>query len=49
MLRKEDWILIEARRRRGVYQKDIAAELGVHPRTVRRNRSIVGGFHSIIA
>jgi len=36
MLRKEDWILIEARRRRGVYQKDIAAELGVHPRTVRR-------------
>lgn len=36
MLRKEDWNLIEARRRQGVYQKDIAADLGVHPKTVRR-------------
>jgi transposase len=36
MLRREDWMLIEAQVERGVYQKDIAEELGVHPRTVRR-------------
>lgn len=36
MLSKEDYLMIEARRRDGVYLKDIAAELGVHPRTVRR-------------
>jgi transposase len=36
MLRREDWIVIQAQVRRGVYQKDIAARLGVHPRTVRR-------------
>jgi transposase len=36
MLRKEDWMLIQAHVERGMYQKDIAAALGVHPRTVRR-------------
>lgn len=36
MLRREDWVEIEAQAKRGVYQKDIAEELGVHPRTVRR-------------
>lgn len=36
MLRKEDWVMIQAQMERGVYQKDIAAALGVHPRTVRR-------------
>ena len=36
MLSKEDYLMIEAQRRRGVYVKDIAEELGVHPRTVRR-------------
>jgi transposase len=36
MLSKEDWIVIEAQRRKGVYLKDIAAEVGVHPKTVRR-------------
>ncbi len=36
MLRKEDWMLIQAQVERGVYQKDIAAALGVDPRTVRR-------------
>src|ERR1051325_8483116 len=36
MLRKEDWMEIEEMARRGMYQKDIAAELGVDPRTVRR-------------
>jgi transposase len=36
MLGKEDWMYIKAQRERGVYQKDIAVALGVHPRTVRR-------------
>jgi hypothetical protein len=36
MLKKEDYLMIEVLHERGVYQKDIAEELGVHPRTVRR-------------
>jgi transposase len=36
MLSKEDFVKIQALAERGVYQKDIAAELGVHPKTVRR-------------
>jgi len=36
MLRKGDWMYIKAQIKRGVYQKDIAASLGVDPRTVRR-------------
>ena len=36
MLTKEDYAVIKALHKRGVYLKDIAAELGVHPRTVRR-------------
>lgn len=36
MLKKEDFAVIKALRKRGVYMKDIAAELGVHPKTVRR-------------
>ena len=36
MLSKEDFVTIQALVRRGVYQRDIAARLGVHPRTVRR-------------
>jgi transposase len=36
MLSREGWMEIEAKAGRGVYLKDIAAELGVHPRTVRR-------------
>jgi transposase len=36
MLRKEDFAVIQALAKRGVYQKDIAEELGVHPKTVRR-------------
>lgn len=36
MLRREDWMEIQAQVERGVYRKDIAATLGVHPRTVRR-------------
>lgn len=36
MLRREDGMEIQAQVARGVYVKDIAAELGVDPRTVRR-------------
>jgi len=36
MLRKEDFIMIKALREHGVYQKDIAEQLGVHPKTVSR-------------
>ncbi len=36
MINKEDWAMIRALARRGVYLKDVAAELGVDRRTVRR-------------
>jgi transposase len=36
MLSKEDFAVIKALKIRGVYQKDIAAQLGVHPKTVSR-------------
>lgn len=36
MLRKEDFAVIKALKARGVYQKDIAAQLGVHPKTITR-------------
>jgi len=36
MLRKEDFVTIQARAKAGVYQKDIAAELDIHPKTVSR-------------
>ncbi len=36
MLSQEDFRVIKARTKRGVYQKDIAAELGVHPKTISR-------------
>jgi transposase len=36
MLKKEDVAVIKALAKRGVYLKDIATELGVHPKTVRR-------------
>ena len=36
MLRKEDFAVIESLNKRGVYLKDIAAELEVHPRRVKR-------------
>ena len=36
MLTREDYLMITERRRQGVYITDIAHELGVHPRTVRR-------------
>jgi transposase len=36
MLSKEDFAVIRALQQRGVYLKDIAEQLGVHPKTVRR-------------
>ncbi len=36
MLKKEDWMEIKAQLDRGVYLKDIALELGVHPKTISR-------------
>jgi transposase len=36
MLSQEDYLVIKTLKQRGVYTKDIAAELGVHPRTVSR-------------
>lgn len=36
MLKKEDFAVIKMLAKRGVYLKDIAVELGVHPKTVRR-------------
>lgn len=36
MLSKEDLAVIKALKKRGVYQVDIASELGVHPKTVSR-------------
>jgi transposase len=36
MISKEDYAVIKALRKHGVYVKDIAAELGVHPKTVSR-------------
>ena len=36
MLRKEDFVVIQALVKRGVYVCDIARQLGVHPKTVNR-------------
>jgi transposase len=36
MISKEDFAVIKALKKQGVYAKDIAAEIGVHPKTVRR-------------
>ena len=36
MLRKGDFAVIKALKERGVYQKDIAEQLGVHPKTISR-------------
>ena len=36
MIRKEDYMKIQVLHERGMYQKDIAEELGIHPKTVSR-------------
>jgi len=43
MLRREDYVVITTLHDHGVYQKDIAAELGVHPKTVSRALKRGGG------
>lgn len=43
MLRREDILMIKALKARGVYQKDIAEQLGVHPKTVSRALKQEGG------
>jgi IS30 family transposase len=44
MLTKEDWREIKAQTEKGVYLKDIAQELGVHPKTLGRalKREVLG-------
>jgi transposase len=36
MLKREDYLMIQDKHAKGAYLKDIAAELGVHPKTVSR-------------
>src|SRR5512134_3724465 len=36
MLRRAEWHMIQGQVAKGVYLKDVAAQLGVHPRTVKR-------------
>ena len=36
MLKREDYLMIQHKHDDGVYIKDIAEELGVHPKTVSR-------------
>lgn len=36
MIKKEDFAMIRVLKKQGVFNKDIAAELGIHPRTVSR-------------
>ncbi len=36
MLKRGNWMMVQKKRTKGVYIKDIAAALGVHPKTVRR-------------
>jgi IS30 family transposase len=38
MLKKENYRMIEVLKKRGVYLKDIAEEVWVHPKTVQRAR-----------
>jgi transposase len=45
MLTKEDFAVIKSLDQRGIYRKDIAAELGVHPKTVSRALKRNGAPH----
>ena len=36
MVTKEEYIVIKTLKKRGIYIKDIAEEIGVHPKTVSR-------------
>jgi hypothetical protein len=46
MLRKEDFAVIKALHHRGVYQRDVAAELGMHSKTVSRALKLGTAPHS---
>jgi Trp operon repressor len=46
MLRKEDWMYIKAQVEKGVYQRDIAEEVGVSPKTISRGGN--GDVHNNI-
>lgn len=58
MLRREDFMMIQVLVQRGLYLCDIATQVGVHPRTVRRalarggapalrpNQRAVGSIHT---
>ena len=45
MIRKEEFAVIQTLHKRGVYQKDIAEELQVHPKTVSRALKRPGVFN----
>jgi FixJ family two-component response regulator len=45
VLSQEDYMVIKALKKRGVYNVDIAAELGVHPKTVSRALRRAGILH----
>jgi len=52
MLKKEDFAVIKALNEMGVYQKDIAEKVGVHPKTVSRalkRGSVPGKAHQVKA
>lgn len=36
MISREDFVKIKAMHTAGMYQKDIAGQLGIHPKTVKR-------------
>jgi hypothetical protein len=49
MLSKEEYAVIKSLYQRGVYLKDIAAELEVHPRTVKRENELFVGMIALYA
>jgi transposase len=38
MLKRSDWLIIQEKAAKGMYLKDIAAELGVYPKSVGRDQ-----------
>ncbi|TFG73755.1 MAG: hypothetical protein E4H27_00165 [Anaerolineales bacterium] len=49
MLRKEDYAVIKALQKRGVYIKDISEEIGVHPKTVNRALARKAALEDLLA
>jgi len=48
MVKKEDFAMLKALYRQGVYHKDFADESGIHPRTVRRGRRLEQGSGPVL-